>query len=35
MLWIGLALLYRAYRMKQTKIAPNSNPETIRLKPRE
>ena len=32
MVWISLALLYRAYRMKHTKAALSSNPETVQLK---
>lgn len=35
MLWISLALLYRAYRLKHTKPAAGTNPETVQLKQRE
>ena len=35
MLWISLALLYRAYRMRNKKPLPGANPETVRLKQRE
>ncbi|HSK63698.1 MAG TPA: phospholipase D-like domain-containing protein [Pyrinomonadaceae bacterium] len=35
MLWVSLALLYRAFRLRNRKAVPSSNPETVELKQRE